>query len=468
MRLIITSLLLIFSNSAQAQSLFFNTYGTAIAEERAFDMVILPDGSVITAGDRYETASFKRTGYLLKVDADGNEEWNRQLTSNEDLYGTTICQLPNGNVFVAGYDYDVPNNTYGIVVAEYNQSNGLPIYQRTHQFEQDAEAKDVIPMPDNGAIVLSTFETGSSSTNLLVRFNATGDTVWTKLVNPFAGDESPQEMALLSNGIAITGSVHSGSTDNVFAVKTDLDGNIIWQQEYPSSGIEFGQSIAEIPSGGFYIAGTSNAIGSGGLDLLAIKVDALGELVWATNFGRNGSELGYDIATMPDGGAALTGSAYKADTSNFRDAALIRISPNGDEMWTRYFGNVRAETGHEVQVHNNHIVACGKADVNNSEDIIVLRTDFEGNANVGINQVEKTIAYSIYPNPFTQKITVQLAEQLTQPVEIRITDTTGREVAKSTATSTTTINLNSLTSGVYLLSLITENASPTTSKLIKR
>ena len=468
MRPIITFFIFLFPLFSNSQSLFFNTYGTAIAEERAFDMVILDDGSIITAGDRYETASFERTGYLLKVDADGNEEWNRQLTSNEELYGTTICQLPNGNVFVAGYDYDVPNNTYGIVVAEYNESNGLPVYQRTHEFTQDTEAKDVIPMPDNGAIVLSTFETPSNSTAMLVRFNATGDTVWTKQVNPFPGEESPREMVLLSDGIAITGSVHSGSTDNVFTVKTDLDGNILWQQEYPSSGIEFGESIAAIPSGGFYIAGTSNAIGSGGLDLLAMKVDALGELVWATDFGRNGSELGFDIATMPDGGAVLTGSAYKADTSGFRDLALIRIDANGDELWTRYFGNVRGETGHEVQVHNNHIVACGKADVNNSEDVIVLRADFNGYANVGINDIEKSIAYSIYPNPFAQEITVQLKEQLTEPLEIQITDMAGRVVLKSIVAQTTTFNLDGLTSGVYFVTLVAESTSSSTSRLIKR
>jgi len=453
MRLIITLFFFLFPFFTFSQSLFFNTYGTANAEERAFDMVVLDDGSVITIGDRYETTSFKRTGYLLKVDADGNEQWNRQLNSNAELYGTTICHLPNGNVFVSGYDYDVPNQNFGIVVAEYNETNGLSVYQQTHEFLQDAEAKDVIPMPDNGAIVLSTFENSSTKTNMLVRFSATGDTVWTKLVDPFAGGESPREMALLTDGIVITGSVNSGSIDNVFALMTDLDGNIQWQEEYPSSGIEFGESIAEIPTGGFYIAGTSNAIGSGGLDLLAIKIDASGQLVWATDFGRNGSELGYDIATMPDGGAVLTGSAYKADTSNFRDLALIRIDANGDEIWTSYFGNVRGETGYEVQIDGNQIVVCGKADVNNSEDVIVIRADFNGNANVGINDIETSVAWNIYPNPFTEQLTVRLTDVLTEPIALRITDISGRVVLKTIVHRTENIDVSTLRSGIYFASL---------------
>lgn len=468
MRILITFFLFLIPIFSFSQSLFFNTYGTVDAEERAFDMVILDDGSVITIGDRYETASFKRTGYLLKVDADGNQEWSRQLTSNAELYGTTICQLPNGNVFVAGYDYDVPNQNFGIVVAEYNESNGLPVYQKTHEFTQDAQAKDCIPTSDNGAIVLSTFENSSTKTAMLVRFSATGDTVWTKLLDPFAGDESPREMALLSDGIAITGSVHSGSTDNVFALMTDLDGNIQWQKEYPSSGIEFGESIAEIPSGGFYIGGTSNAIGSGGLDLLAMKIDATGQLLWATDFGRNGSELGYDIATMPDGGAVLTGSAYKADTSGFRDLALIRIDASGNEIWTSYFGNVRGETGHEVQIDGNQIVVCGKADVNNSEDVAILRADFNGSASVGINHLQPALAWIIYPNPFTEQITIRLNKHQQKAVELRITDMAGRMIHETTLTQTTTLDLQGLDAGIYVASLITENTSVGTIKLVKK
>ena len=94
-------------------------------------MVILSDHSVITIGDRYETSTFQRTGYLLKVDADGNEEWTRQITGNDDIYGTTICQLPNGNVLTAGYDYAVPNREYGLMIAVFQSGNGLPVYQKT-------------------------------------------------------------------------------------------------------------------------------------------------------------------------------------------------------------------------------------------------------------------------------------------------------------------------------------------------
>ena len=465
MRLLILSILVLISSIAQAQSLFFNTYGTNQAEERAFDMVVMDDGSIITIGDRHETSTGERSGHLLKVDADGNEQWNRQLTSNSFLYGTTICQLPNGNVFIAGYDYDVPNRNYGIVVAEYNESNGLPVYQSTYELAQDAQGRDVVPMPDNGAMVLASYETVSATTNLLVRFDSSGDTVWTKLVNPYAGSEEPRELALLSDGLMIVGSVHSGSTDNVFIVKTDMDGNILWEEEYPSSGLEFGESIVEIPSGGFYIAGTTNAIGNGGLDLLAMKVDATGQLLWAKGFGRGGNELGYDVDVMPDGGAIFTGSIYKADTSNFRDLGLIRTDSAGDTLWTRYFGDVYKESGHEVKVDGDHIVACGKGDLNNSENVIILRADFNGNA-VGINEHASDYGFVVYPNPFVESITVQLNANDTRPFPIQVSDMMGKILWSGSMQNGAMIDLNWLPPGTYFLSAFHEDR-PLTVKLLK-
>ena len=100
MRLATTFFIFLFPLLSFSQNLFVNTFGINSAEERAFDMVVLSDGSVITVGDRYDTDNSQRTGHLLKVDPFGFEEWNRQLLSNQDLYATTICQLPNGNVFV--------------------------------------------------------------------------------------------------------------------------------------------------------------------------------------------------------------------------------------------------------------------------------------------------------------------------------------------------------------------------------
>ncbi|MBL4585882.1 MAG: T9SS type A sorting domain-containing protein [Flavobacteriales bacterium] len=454
MKIAVTTLLLLsLALSAKTQSLFVNTYGTSAAEERAFDMVVMDDGSIITFGDRYDIATFKRTGYLLKVDANGTEQWNRQLSSNGEIYGAAICKLPNGNVLVSGRDFDVSNVEFGLMVAEYNSSNGLPVYQKTHEFARNTEAIDMVPMADNGAIILSTYETGSTfKTALLCRINSNGDTLWSKQIDEYPNKENPGALTLLSDGLALTGSVNESGSDNVFLIKTDMSGNVQWEETYPSAGISFANGIAAIPSGGFYIAGITNAIGNGGLDILGMKVDNNGQLLWSKGFGRSTTDLGNGVGAMPDGGAIFVGSGHRADTTNFRDLLLVRVTADGDTLWMRHYRDIGKETGYAVQLSGNSIIAAGKADVGGTEDVVILRADLNGNV-VGINNLESSGNWNVYPNPFFGQLTIDLEKHFSVKTEIRVLDMLGRTMLKTTITDRIILDVSSLPKGIYLLQL---------------
>lgn len=456
MRLLFTSLLQLLITSALAQSLFENTYGTLGAEERAFDMVILDDGSVITAGDRYETSTFERTGYLLKVDADGNEQWNRQLTGNADLFGTTICLLPNGNVLAAGYDYDVPNQDYGMIVAEYQSGNGLPVYQETHEFSQNTEAVAVVPMADNGAIVLCEFGTSSDHTNLLCRINAVGDTLWTKTYDVYPNSENPSGLVLLNDGVVIAGSVtgQSTGTENLYFIKTDFDGNQIWENEDQSWPPEIAGRFTVDPNGGFFATATSQVTGMSFYKIIGMHVSETGVVGWREMYSTHTDrfDLGYDVAAMPDGGAVFVGSAHRVDSTNFRDLVLIRTDASGNEIWTRFYGDFGSETGYRVMVDGEHIIASGKADVDNSEDIFIVKADFDGNT-VGIHELPDGSQFKTFPNPTSDFLTILHPSILQEVIDVSLIDLTGRQIWNSTFQKTNNYNLSTLPNGMYLLRL---------------
>lgn len=455
MRLLITFFLFLLPLLSFSQSLFQRTYGTASAEERAFEMVILPDHSVITIGDRYETSTFQRTGYLLKVDADGNEEWTRQITGNDDIYGTTICQLPNGNVLTAGYDYTVPNREYGLMIAVFQSGNGLPVYQKTHELLQNTKAVGVVPMPDDGAVVLCEFGTTSSHTNLLCRLDANGDTLWTKTIDPFPENENPTSLVAVSDGLVIGGSVIGAttSTENSFLIKTDFNGNILWSYDDQSAPTVIAGKMAEDPmNGGFYMAATTQIVGQPIYKVLGLKNDN-GSSTWLGTYSTQTDRIdfGNAVTAMPDGGAVFIGSAYKADTSNFRDLFLVRTDASGNELWSMYYGASGAETGYDVQVDGDQIVACGKADVNDSEDIIILRTDLNGNTSVGINDQNLRNSFNIFPNPFTDVLNITVSDKKGNARSVKITDLSGRMLWQSSVSNRTSVNLTWLPAGIYLL-----------------
>jgi hypothetical protein len=457
MKALFTSVLILSAATAFTQDLFVNTYGTPQAEERAFSTVTLSDGSIITAGDRYETATFDVTAHILKVNPSGGEEWNRQITGSDDVHGNALCVLPNGNVLVVGYDTGLPNAEFGILVAEYNAANGLPVYTQRHTFNLDAAAVDVVPMPDNGATILSTYEFYPEfKTAMLVRTNASGDTIWSRVVDPFAGDETPSGLIAVDNGYIICGSVQEGTNDNAFLVHTDASGNIVWSEVYTASGIELAETVVAIPTGGFYVVGSTNATGNGGLDLMAMKVDANGGLVWKHGFGSERNDLGFGVDVMPDGGAVWTGSAYAADSATYRDLYLLRTDAAGDTLWTRHFGSGGAETGYDVTVDGNYIVAVGKADVDGTEDVLVVRADLNGFAAVGIAETRYR-NYSVYPNPATDHMCIDPGNAAPEILSVQLVDMLGRTATCMTMSGRATMDVSAIPNGIYTL-LLNETA----------
>ena len=89
-----------------------------------------------------------------------------------------------------------------------------------------------------------------------------------------------------------------------------------------------------------------------------------------------------------------------------------------------------------------------------------------------INELEKTIALSLYPNPTSSATKIEFTSPVNSNVEVLVTDITGRLVEKSNfktnagIASSYLINKNSnLTAGMYVVSLILDGQK-VTKKLI--
>lgn len=80
----------------------------------------------------------------------------------------------------------------------------------------------------------------------------------------------------------------------------------------------------------------------------------------------------------------------------------------------------------------------------------------------------EAIDFSVYPNPSTGVLNIKINNQTTSDATILITDMMGREISSINAVSTqTTVDLSNQSSGVYFVSVFTENAVSTQRIVIK-
>ena len=140
--------------------------------------------------------------------------------------------------------------------------------------------------------------------------------------NTFGGDVLDIATALAptpsSGGYIFTGytkSVGAGGED-VWLVKTDKNGNVVWQKTIGGTKNDAANSIALTHDGGYVVAGYTYSKGSGESDVWVIKTDAQGNPQWEHTYG--GLEADQAVAVLPtaDGGYWIAAYHSKAPTKS--------------------------------------------------------------------------------------------------------------------------------------------------------
>jgi hypothetical protein len=97
-----------------------------------------------------------------------------------------------------------------------------------------------------------------------------------------------------------------------------------------SASDDTGEAITSTSDGGFILAGsmlTTTQRGNGGLDIFIVKVDALGNILWNKVIGGEGDETVSSIREADDGGLVICGSN---NLSGLSSIFLIKTDKNGN------------------------------------------------------------------------------------------------------------------------------------------
>jgi hypothetical protein len=439
---------------ALAQLPFTRTYGTPDALEEARGLCILTDGSVAVGGNSYLPDISKNVAHALRVDVDGDPLWIRDVNGFSDLFGHAICALPNGDVLMAGKDTEVPARGFGIMLASFH-ANGATGYTKKIAARLDASAVAVVPMPDNGAMLLATHEDGSGLlTSQLIRTDANGDTTWCRILDVWPGDESPRGLVALPDGYAICGMYSYAGNSDAFAIRTDAQGAPLWQQTYDVGPTDLASAIATDAADGLFLCGTTMGPTGTTPDVWVLHLLADGTLDWDMPIENDGTDLGLGIAAMADGGAVITGKATRPDGSGTRDLFLARISSVGDTLWKRHVnaGEGADATGYAVAMDATGIYAAGRAlGTDGTDEVMLVRTTFDGSI-VGIHLPTAGATWSVHPNP-SQGVFRITGTHAFEGSPWRLIDGAGRTLMQGTVQVDRVIDCNGMAAGLYTLTV---------------
>lgn len=182
------------------------------------------------------------------------------------------------------------------------------------------------------------------------------------------------------------------------------DPAIIWQKTIGGSGTDFSNILEPTSDGGYIIGGysTSNISGektensNGGTDMWIVKLDASGNIMWQNTIGGSGEDFLISIKQTSDGGY-IVGSGSDSNisgdkTENSRgdfDYWILKLNSSGDIVWQKTYGGAQPEFdvyvvetfdgGYFVGGYSDSDVSGDKTDPNNGQrDYWALKLDSTG------------------------------------------------------------------------------------------
>ena len=152
------------------------------------------------------------------------------------------------------------------------------------------------------------------------------------------------------SGFVLTGvtTAYTLGQEALRVIKVDKFGNIQWEATYGTESIESGYSIIETANHQYVICGHSGLYGETDHDVLLLRIDNRGNLLWSKLMGGDDYDYGTDVLELIDGSLILAGYSYSYGSGK-DDLFLAKFSADGDSLWTKIYGGLLNEHGYSVE-----------------------------------------------------------------------------------------------------------------------
>ena len=263
--------------------------------------------------------------------------WARGASGNATDEASTVTTDTFGNVYISGY------------------------------YSSDSIVVGTITLKNEGLSFNDIF---------IAKYDASGNLLWAQRFGGSSNDRGTSVTTDQAGNVYLTGYFYSpkigfgtdtltnaGNVGDIFIVKFDGLGNVIWAKREGAAALEIPHTILVDGNNNIIVAGrfSSNSITfgttlltlAGSMDVFIVKYNASGNVLWAKGAGGGSNDEGYSLSTDVSGNIYLSG--YFTQPARFgtiqlisdgqADMFLAKYDPSGNVLWAKRAGGKGDDRG---------------------------------------------------------------------------------------------------------------------------
>ena len=284
---------------------------------------------------------------IAKLDSMGEAEWIYAYGGELFESAFNVQETNDGQYFFAGYTNSTGAGLYDIWIVKLD-NNGTQIWEKTIGGQNSDLGLHSDLTADGGYIITGyTIPDGQTDKDFyLVKIDVNGNVEWEKTYGDSSSQTAKYIQETSDSGFIIAGDSWTATTNNdIYIVKTDRDGDTIWETKIIESNNDQAFSIKETNSG-YILIGTTTSLGMGNKDIWVIKLDNQGSVEWNKTYGGEALEYGFDIIQHGNG-YVFTGSTSSYGTE-FYDIWILKIDASGELIWDVIYGGPMIDIGRAI------------------------------------------------------------------------------------------------------------------------
>lgn len=404
--------------------------GLFIEDEAVFRAVLeAANGDLIVCGNVFH--NYRRCGYLVRLDANGNPLWSKILQYGEDLFFGAMTMSDDGDILLSGYYREAAYNS-GFIVNRISGSGTL-VWERKYRSAMDT---------------LEFFPGRIAVTGQGIHLSG--------IVDHTGKDKSPVNPPLpLPDG---------------FYAAFDLQGD-------PVNGylIQAGWSgvITDVHFEGSYLYALAYADGIH--FAMFDTTQMLSSAVLAWKFGAQNDESGRIFAG--DNGMLISGTSRNSGKLNLRGEALGLVTVNKSSSFYPSSCYNNSDLGISMMPHAFQASSVSQA-IDTGHNVKWLTSNYGFAAPfdttyctglLGIQKPATDPSFAVYPNPYDASFAIDPGLDVNEEVLVEIYDATGRLQFRDSKRADSLKDLGTgLLKGVYFVQISLPDGSVRTIKVVKQ